>query len=818
MVRVYRIGLLAVAALILAGCGGGGGGGGGGSAPAAAAPSALTVSGTVLAPAGKVAMMEQGRWINRLASFFIPSSLADVTGEASVPDGTPVELVRIDPVTGVPSTPLATTSVSGGKYSFNLTSLGLDYSTTLEARIGSTTGIQMRAFVTGPNVNIDTNSEAGFEVVLAAIAAKPGSSLATMTAADLDEVVSTADMLTFAAGLSAGASVDATVTSIKSLLEARSELTSLLNTKLTAGHSDAGPGDIANYYPLDTGDSWTYSVSKNGAAPSSAEVDTVGAATTRFGATVMPVSISTTSYPLPSSGSPTLTLMNTDYYLKNDTGVVSYGNTSAPASISAAVPSFPWIRLPAETGDSEILLNLAGRYDYGQDLDGDGVNETVTAFKITNVVKGFQSVTVPSGTYNCMAVEYHALMTVLLSKSKMSVTVTDVATDYLAPNVGPVKTTESIQEADGNGNVLSTSTKELDLVAYTLGGVTLQNPVSGTEVTTVSLLDNDLAYDAKRNLLYASVPSTDPNYPNSIAVIDPDAGKITTSIPIGSEPNRLAISKGDEYLYVGLDGTGEVARIDLSTMTQDLKFPLGNATTPAFTGDQQYVKDMAVLPNNPQSIVISKMVKNWSPSFSGVSVYDNNVKRPNDIPGWGGGGYAIIPDSVAVSDDGSMVYGIDYDSSSFELSRFSVSPPGISFIDQTMNLVTTYLPARMQYHNGLLYLTDGVVIDPVKKIRLGTYQFGGLSTETDCVPDSTQPRTYCLGAPSPPGGTLLLEAFDETSFSLLSTVDTKIQVGAIGAMVRFGTTGFAVAGTTSYALYPGDHYDKIYLIQSDIAR
>jgi hypothetical protein len=58
-------------------------------------------------------------------------------------------------------------------------------------------------------------------------------------------------------------------------------------------------------------------------------------------------------------------------------------------------------------------------------------------------------------------------------------------------------------------------------------------------------------------MLYAKVPSTGAGG-NSIKTIDSTTGAITSSVLIGSEPNRLAIASDGTTLYAGLDGAYSV--------------------------------------------------------------------------------------------------------------------------------------------------------------------------------------------------------------------------------------------------------------------
>ena len=803
-------------AFFLQGCGGGGGGsGGGGETSGTTTPTPTTpatpnsiVTGSVQAPGGQVALLERDQWATKLASMFISSSYADLIGMAIVPDGTVVELVRVDPFTGAAAgAPLATTSVSAGRYSFDLTSLGLDYSPTLLVRLASSTGIQMRSFLTGAVTNLDPNSEASVQLILESIAAKTGSSLALMTVKDLDDIVASMDMLISASGLAAGSTTAATVNFIKAKLSASSELSALLNTKLTAGHADTGPGDLANYFPLSSGDTWTYSVSTNGATPTSAEVRAVGVATLRNGAMVIPISLSTTTFPLPGPGGEAPVFKHNDFYLKDTSGLVSYGGSTDPAGVTALAPSYQELKLPAKVGDTLVAVDKTGNFDLGKDLDGDGIPETLTRYKLDKLVAPYQNI----GALRCMVVENHFLIALTLSASKMTVVFTSIDKWYLASGVGIVRTVEIDNWARSDGVEGPETVTQRDLIDATIGGVNVFNqPPPGTVVKTLSLDHNDLIYDKTRNRLYASVPGSIVNG-NSIAVVNPDTGTIMQTIPVGSEPLRLALSKGDEYLYVGLDGSGEIARINLATLTPDLKFSLGIRPVPWL--DQLFVGDIAVLPNNPLSIVVSEKTKGTSPSFVGLAVFDGAVRRPNKFQGFG-----VFANAIAISDDAASVYGIDYETSLFELSRFSIAPTGISFLDQTNGLAGNYATTRIQFYGGRLYLTNGRVIDPVNKVLAGVYQPGGptWSLVTSCIPDSLSARTYCLDGTIEANKTLTLISFNQALFTQLAKVDTHIPVDTfgIGPLVRFGTKGFAIGARTSGFSGP---FDKIHLISSDIA-
>ena len=796
--RVSHYLIVILTAILLQGCGGGAGNSGGTS-------SSAIVSGIVQAPGGQIALLEQSQWSNQLASILVSNSYADVIGMAVIPDGTVVELVRVDPVTGTAGTPLAQTSVSAGRYSFNLTSLGLNYATTLQVRLASASGVQMRTFVTGAVANLDPNSEAGVQLVMDSIAAKPGSSLGVMTTKDLDDIMSSIDMITSAAALVAGPTTASTVITIKAKLNANVQLGALLNTKLSVGHVATGPGDIANFFPLSVGDTWTYLVSSNGYAMN-AEVLSVGAATSRLGAMVLPVSTSTTSYPLPTSGSPVLTLQDTAFYLKDASGLISYGNSTDPAGLTALAPYYPELKLPAKVGDTLVAIDQTGNFDLGQDLDGDGISDTLTRYKLDKLVTGYQSIR----SLRCMVVENHVILSVRLSASNVMVTTTGTVTWYLAAGIGIVKIVEVDDTVRSDGASVPRSTIVRDLIDATIGGVSMINqPLSGTLIKTISQQHNDLVYDKTRNRLYASVPSLAANG-NSIAVINPDTGAILQTVAIGSEPMRLALSKGDEYLYVSLYGSGEVVRVNLATMVSDLKFSIGSR--PAPWSDQLFAGDMVVLPNNPSAIVVSEYSKVWSAAFVGLAVYDGTVKRANEIPG-GTSPIGYYADNIAISDDGTYVYGVDNSVSSFEFTRFSISQSGINFLDQTNGLAGNFWPARAYYQGGQIYLTNGRVIDPINKTLTGTYLTdGAVNAGGSCIPDPLLSRSYCTSTSL----IMMLVSFDGSNFAKMTTINTNLSVAWLSGttMTRFGSRGFAIGARSPNA---SGANDKIHLIFSDIA-
>ena len=160
--------------------------------------------------------------------------------------------------------------------------------------------------------------------------------------------------------------------------------------------------------------------------------------------------------------------------------------------------------------------------------------------------------------------------------------------------------------------------------------------LSGTraqQIQSLDLFSNDLVYDAQTDRIYASVPSTNGANGNSIGIINPHTAQLDTTIFIGSEPGKLALSDDGTYLYVALNGAAGVRRFAVPTRQAGLQFPLGSD---AFTG-LYYVEDTAVMPGKPQTITVSRRNTGFCTRYEGVAIYDDDVRRSavtQDPPEW----------------------------------------------------------------------------------------------------------------------------------------------------------------------------------------
>src|ERR1051326_4109217 len=139
-------------------------------------------------------------------------------------------------------------------------------------------------------------------------------------------------------------------------------------------------------------------------------------------------------------------------------------------------------------------------------------------------------------------------------------------------------------------------------------------------VRIIPLTANDVVYSPTTKLLYASVPSTVGAGGNSIKTIDPATGAITSSVFIGSEPNRLAIADDGTTLYAGLDGAYSVRKFDVSTQTVGSQFVLGSDS---FSGPFR-ANDLAVAPGNSNLLAVARRNNN---SQGNIAAFDNGTPQ-----------------------------------------------------------------------------------------------------------------------------------------------------------------------------------------------
>jgi hypothetical protein len=277
-------------------------------------------------------------------------------------------------------------------------------------------------------------------------------------------------------------------------------------------------------------------------------------------------------------------------------------------------------------------------------------------------------------------------------------------------------------------NLTATSLpKVMGLRVRTASGVEVESDPFLVEMPKSRLLGSvgaeHLVWDPISARLYASVTNL------GIVVIDPVAGAVERSVPVPGLPTRLALSRGGEYLYVGAMGTNRVRRFTLPDLALDLDFSIGNTTSwgPALT------EDLVVLPDRPRSIAVSRRRLNVSPRHESVTIYDDGVPRPQSEQEHAGSNL------IEFGADGSVIYGINNETSPSRLFRLAVSADGVTVAGDSFNPVAPFATRETTFDAGRLYADSGEVLDPLTGFKWGSVGGGNVT------PDSRANRVSTVG-------------------------------------------------------------------------
>ena len=308
------------------------------------------------------------------------------------------------------------------------------------------------------------------------------------------------------------------------------------------------------------------------------------------------------------------------------------------------------------------------------------------------------------------------------------------------------------------------------LLLCTVAWASLPSVAAAVEVRRVTLPTRDMVTDPVRQRIYASVPGTSIAFGNRIVRLDPTTGTVEASVYVGSEPNAIAIDTSGTFLYVGLDGTGRIARVNLATFTADLEFPI-DSVAGAFLAES-----IAVMPGSPETIAVERRPYQF-PQDGGLAIYDRGVRRPHVTSTSLGFGVR----SVVFSDDPSRLYATsDY---SAALLTFTVDAMGASFAGIWEGF-PPYSGTDIEYGGGVVYTTTGLALLPESKMLAGTF------ADVDYAlvePDVATNRVFFLAQDQ-------LSVFDRTTFVRLSST-MLMGLGDLyynrADLIRWGADGVA---------------------------
>ncbi|MEK8180791.1 T9SS type A sorting domain-containing protein [Flavobacterium buctense] len=224
------------------------------------------------------------------------------------------------------------------------------------------------------------------------------------------------------------------------------------------------------------------------------------------------------------------------------------------------------------------------------------------------------------------------------------------------------------------------------------------NAVSQT-VSVLNIATNELVYSTHNGKIYASIPSANGSNGNSIGIINPTTISLENTVPIGSEPNVLAISSDGQTLYCGFNGTSSVRKFNVTNNTAGIQFPVGSDS---FLGPF-YAEDIEVMPDNPNTIAVARRNNGFSPKHEGVAVFDEGIMRTTTSQDHTGSNQIEFVNA-------NLLVGFNNETTEFGFRKLTVNASGVTETS-VVNSITWGFGLKFSSHNGKAYFTNGTVVD-----------------------------------------------------------------------------------------------------------
>jgi Abnormal spindle-like microcephaly-assoc'd, ASPM-SPD-2-Hydin/Beta-propeller repeat len=340
------------------------------------------------------------------------------------------------------------------------------------------------------------------------------------------------------------------------------------------------------------------------------------------------------------------------------------------------------------------------------------------------------------------------------------------------------------------------------------GGGTSQ-PVTMTTFAIVPLNASALVSVPATGLLYAAMPSSDVQNPNTLIPINPTTGTQGTPIPVGKNPALLAASSDGSYLYVANATDLTVQRINLGTNTVEKTFPYppnpfcGTCTLPPAV-------DLEPIPGSPQEVVLAQGAMASLYNSSGLVNYVPSGPIEFANPTF---------NSIAFAGTPLALYAQPFtDVQNPFFNTAAITSTGLQYTPVTgANFGPPSGTGGRVVSDGMLLYTDtGEVWNPATQSQVGSfpllatyYILSGLTL------DATRGQLFAIGDGSSNligGGfaTLAISSYGTVSLAAIDTLAFPAIDSPQGFdLVRWGSNGFAFVVSSVYAGAAG-----VYLTQS----
>lgn len=346
-----------------------------------------------------------------------------------------------------------------------------------------------------------------------------------------------------------------------------------------------------------------------------------------------------------------------------------------------------------------------------------------------------------------------------------------------AANFGMVKRVDKTM--DGASRVIDPGSTWVIYDATVSGRTLAESVVSGSS-KLVQLEHIGLVADRTRARYIAALPASGA-FPGGLATIDASTGAVLQTLAVAEQPEVLAVSPDGRFLYAGLNGTGELAKYDLSTMALVARTPISGRAV-----------SIAISPVDLESVAVARtdLCSGCTGPTSGVVLLKSMVLQPNVS-------YDRFYSTTIIGFDpsGSVLYSVDSGSTAGTFVRHLVLADGLQ-PDSILPSTTFLFPGAIWFDGSQMGIGMHVFGLPGP-----TYRFDlRPNFYTQCVPLQAGVSTgvaVCLegAGPYPPVGVAQLEValvdmstgalLAKPSYATLSALRSASMVTGIVGQIAF---------------------------------
>jgi uncharacterized repeat protein (TIGR01451 family) len=337
---------------------------------------------------------------------------------------------------------------------------------------------------------------------------------------------------------------------------------------------------------------------------------------------------------------------------------------------------------------------------------------TATGVQLTDYV--FAGATIVSATADQGTMSLPGPVTLQLNLDALTNSAQATVTMVLSPSGGAVILNGASAGATTfDPNLLNNQSIAAQMFSVTNGqGLMNQLPV----------LASDIVYDAVRQRIIASTIDGQWPFTNGLLGITLSNNSPALVAPVQNRLGQVALSDDGHYAYVAIMDTGGVARVDLLSQSEDLRFAIN---TPTAEFGPFVVEDFAIMPGTPTTLAVAR--GGYSGYSSAVALFDNGVQRPdvisNDSPN-------ASNFRVGFADAGNLY--------TTQPDGFQSAAVTLTGLTNEGGLLPGYAGAFVIDH-GLVFLQNGTVLDPTNGASVASFPVTGA-----VWPDLANRRVYFM--------------------------------------------------------------------------